>query len=636
MMTKEKIAEALEEIGTLLELKDENPFKIRAYQNAARSIDAFGASFSDLQNLETLEKIPGIGKAIAAKISELATTGGLKFLDELRAEFPSAILELFSIPGLGAKKIKALYEQLKISSIADLQAACESGRVAELPGFGETTQTKICNAIANRAKHAGSFQFGEIAAEAEQLRSDLAAHPDASQVSVAGSFRRRKEIVRDLDLIVASKSPDAITDFFCAHPFIDGLIARGPTKTSVRLKSGIQCDLRVVSSAEYPFALNYFTGSKEHNIVMRNRALHRGWTLNEYRLGPAPNAEGRGDSPESPGKSMRGRSRAKMPIKIPTIRDEAELYRALGLHFIPPELRENCGEFEAAENGKLPPLIEFGNLRGTFHCHTTASDGHNSLEEMVVAARELGLEYIGIADHSRSSVQAHGLDAARLSVQRAQIRELNKRLRNEEITSASSPHSSPSGRGQRHSGSKRKAGSDGNANIRVFSGIECDILRDGSLDFDDEILAQLDFVVVSVHSTFNLSESEMTKRVIRAISNPFVTMLAHPTGRLLLKREGYAIDIPAVLDAAAETGTWIELNAAPKRLDLDWRWWPLAKQKGVHCVINPDAHRTARLQDLWFGIGAARKGWLTKEDVMNCLPLTKIEAALTAKRRKPE
>src|SRR5205085_2702178 len=472
MMTKEKIADALEEISILLELKDENPFKIRAYQNAARSIEAFGASFSDLQNQETLEKIPGIGKAIAAKISELATTGALKFLDELRAEFPSAILELFSIPGLGAKKIKALYEQLKVSSIADLQAACESGRVAELPGFGETTQTKICNAIANRAKHAGSFQFGAIAAEAEQLRSDLAAHPDASQVSIAGSFRRRKEIVRDLDFIVASKSPDAITEFFCAHPLVESLIARGPTKTSMRLKSGIQCDLRAISNAEYPFALNYFTGSKEHNIVMRNRALHRGWTLNEYRLGPAPNIEkGRGDSPESPGgkraaKHNAGRWRS-IASTIPKINDETDLYRALGLDFIPPELRENCGEFEAGENGKLPRLIELENLRGTFHCHTSASDGHNSLEEMVAAAQELGLEYIGIADHSRSSVQAHGLDAARLNVQRAQIRKLQSTL----------------------------------TEIHVFSGIECDILRDGSLDFDDEILAQLDFVVASVHST---------------------------------------------------------------------------------------------------------------------------------------
>jgi DNA polymerase (family 10) len=600
-MTKEKIADALEEIATLLELKDENPFKIRAYQNAARSIEAFGASFSDLQNQETLEKIPGVGKAIAAKISELATTGGLKFLDELRAEFPSAILELFSIPGLGAKKIKALYEQLKISSIADLQTACESGQVAKLPGFGETTQTKICNAIANRTKHVGSFQFGEIAAEAEHLRSDLAAHPDASQVSVAGSFRRRKEIVRDLDFIVASKSPEAITEFFCAHPLVESLIARGPTKTSVRLKSGIQCDLRVISNVEYPFALNYFTGSKEHNIVMRNRALHRGWTLNEYRLGPAPTLE-KADSPESPAK-RRGKTNvegASVPgrAKILAINDETELYRALGLDFIPPELRENCGEFEAAENGKLPRLIELENLRGTFHCHTTASDGHNSLEEMVAAAQELGLEYIGIADHSRSSVQAHGLDAARLNVQRAQIRKLQSTL----------------------------------SDIHVFSGIECDVLRDGSLDFDDEILAQLDFVVASVHSTFNLSEVDMTKRVIRAISNPFVTMLAHPTGRLLLKREGYAIDIPAVIEAAAETSTWIELNAAPKRLDLDWRWWPLAKSKGVRCVINPDAHRVSRLQDLWFGIGAARKGWLTKEDVTNCLPLVKIQSALKAKR----
>jgi len=313
---------------------------------------------------------------------------------------------------------------------------------------------------------------------------------------------------------------------------------------------------------------------------------------------------GRGDSPDSPAEKISGKARGRLRSiapTIPKIDDEAELYRALGLDFIPPELRENCGEFEAAESGKLPRLIELENLRGTFHCHTTASDGHNSLEEMVTAAQELGLQYIGIADHSRSSVQAHGLDAARLKIQQAQIRKLQSTL----------------------------------PDIRVFSGIECDILRDGSLDFDDEILAQLDFIVASVHSTFNLSEAEMTKRVIRAISNPFVTMLAHPTGRLLLKRDGYAIDIPAVLEAAAETGTWIELNAAPKRLDLDWRWWPPAKEKGVRCVINPDAHRTARLQDLWFGIGAARKGWLTKEDVVNCLPLEKIEIELKKKRTSP-
>src|SRR2546421_2582342 len=491
-MTKSQIAEVLEEIATLLELKDENPFKIRAYANAARSLETFGANLSDLQDEDALEKIPGIGKAIAAKIKELAATGSLKYLEELRADFPAAILELFSIPGLGSKKIKALYEQLKVSSIADLKAACESGRVAELPGFGETTQTKICNAIANRAKHAGSFQFGEIAAEAEQLRSDLAAHKDALQVSVAGSFRRRKEVVRDLDFIVASKSPDAITKFLCAHPFVEGLIARGPTKTSVRLKSGIQCDLRVVTNAEYPFALNYFTGSKEHNIVMRNRALSRGWTLNEYRLGPAPIVEtktGRDDSPESPAGKKSGKARRaskSIAPTIPKINNEAELYRALGLDFVPPELRENCGEFEAAESGKLPRLIELENLRGTFHCHTVASDGHNTLEEMAAAAQELGLEYLGIAEHSKSSIQAHGIDALKLRSQILAIRKLNKKF-------------------------------DG---FRVFAGVECDILRDGKLDFDDEILGELDFAVASIHSVFNLSEAEMTKRIIRAMENP--------------------------------------------------------------------------------------------------------------------
>src|SRR5438874_290403 len=593
-MTKSQIAEVLEEIATLLELKDENPFKIRAYANAARSLETFGGNLSDLQDEEALAKIPGIGKAIAAKVKELAGTGKLKYLEELQSEFPPAILDLFSNSGLGAKKIKALYEQLHISSIEQLREACESGRVAQLPGFGETTQAEICTAIEQRAKHSCYFQFGQIAAETESLRTDLAAHPDALQVDVAGSYRRRREIVRDVDLVVATRKPAAITKFLVKHALVESIIAQGPTKTSVRLRSGIQCDLRVVSSAEYPFALNYFTGSKQRNIEMRSRALARGWTLNEYRLArlpPDPKAQ----------KDRAGRAVRRPTIKIPTVREEADLYRALGLDFVPPELRENCGEFEAAEKHSLPRLLEQDNLRGTFHCHTVASDGHNTLEEMAVAAQELGLEYLGIAEHSKSSIQAHGIDAAKLRAQIAAIRKLNKKF-------------------------------DG---FRLFAGLECDILRDGKLDFDDGILFELDFVVASVHSVFNLSEADMTKRVIRAIENPFITILAHPTGRLLLKREPYSIDIQAVLEAADETGTWIELNAAPKRLDLDWRWWPLAKQKGVKCVINPDAHRTERLQDLWFGIGAARKGWLTKEDVVNCLPLAKIEAELKTKRTSP-
>src|SRR5436189_1906577 len=493
-MTKEEIAGVLERIATLLELKGENPFKTRAYTNAARAIETFGANVSNFQDEEAVAKIPGIGKSIALKIKELAETGSLKYLQELSAEFPTGILELFSLPGLGAKKIKALHDQLGISSIEQLQKACEDGRVAELSGFGQTTQQKLCDSIAKRAAHAGSFQFGHIAPEAEALRSNLAAHDSVLQVDIAGSYRRRKEILHDLDLLVATKNPEAIMEFFVSRPLIESIIAQGPTKSSVRLRSGVQCDLRVVSAAEYPFALAYFTGNKEHNIDLRSRALHRGWTLNEYRLAPLP---------------VNQKAKKKRPIKIiPQVRDEAGLYRAVDLDFIPPELRENWGEFEAAEKHSLPKLIEKENLRGTFHCHTTASDGHNSIVEMAEAAQGLGMEYLGIADHSHSSIQAHGIDEPKLRFQIATIRELNKKLHG----------------------------------FRVFAGIECDILRDGSLDFPDDVLAQLDFVIVSVHSVFNLSETEMTQRVIRAIENPLVTMLAHPTGRLLLKREPYQID----------------------------------------------------------------------------------------------
>ena len=583
-MKKEQIVEVLETIATLLELQEENPFKIRAYTNAARSIETWGGNLRELAEENRLEEIPGVGKAIAGKISDLVLTGSSKFYDDLRAQFPPDILELFSLPGLGAKKIKALYEKLKISSIADLAKACAAGRVAKLPGFGETTQKKLAETIANRVRHAGRFSLGAVAPEAEKLQDDLRAHPDAARVSSAGSYRRRKEIVHDLDFIVATKAPEAITECFVRHPLVESVIARGATKTSVRLHSGMQADLRIVDSAEYPFALGYFTGSKEHNIVLRNRALQRGWTLNEYRLAPAETEK----------------KKKKPARKIPKVRDEAELYRALDLDFIPPELRENCGEIEAAAEGRLPRLLEPEDLRGTFHCHTSASDGRNSLEEMATAAQDLRLQYLGIADHSRSSVQAGGLDRARLRAQVAAIRALNKTF-------------------------------DG---FRLFAGVECDILRDGSLDFDDDTLGELDYVVASVHSAFQLPEAEMTERIIRAMSNPYVTMLGHPTGRLLLKREGYAVDIPAIIEAAAATGTWIEINAAPKRLDLDWRWWPRAKEKGVGCVINPDAHGVEKLQELWFGVGVARKGWLTRSDVINTLPLGKIERELARKRSR--
>lgn len=421
-------------------------------------------------------------------------------------------------------------------------------------------------ALAFREQNAGIFRQDEVAGLVEQVLGFLKGHGAVSRAEVAGSWRRGKETVHDLDFIVETKHAQEVMDDFVAQGFVEKVIAHGAKKSSVRATGGVQCDLRAVLGAEYPFALNYFTGSKEHNVAMRARALKRGWSLNEYRM--------EGCEAE--------------------IHDEAGIYAALGLQYVEPELREDRGELEAAEAGTLPRLIELPNLRGTFHNHTTASDGRNTLEEMAEAALELGLEYLGIADHSKSSVQANGLKEDRLLAQVARIRELN-------------------------------AGYEG---FQLFAGSEVDILKDGTLDFPDEVLAELDYVVASVHSVFTLPEAEMTRRIIRAVENPHVTMLGHLTGRLLLKRDGYAVDVPAVIEACAATGTIIELNASPWRLDMDWRWWRLAREKGVRCSINPDAHSTEGLQHLWNGVRAARKGWLTREAVVNCLPLAEVRKVL--------
>ena len=586
LITKDQIADILESIAQMLELKGENVFKIRAYTNAARALETFSGDLVVMAGENRLGEIPGVGKAIAEKITELVATGELAYFNALKAEFPPGVFEMFELQGLGPKKIKALWEKLEITTVADLEKGCKDGRVAGLPGFGKKTADNILAAIQSRAKHAGRFRLGEIAKDAERMLEGLRELPEVSQATIAGSYRRRKEIVGDLDFIVATNSPESVSDFFVKHDMVESVMAHGATKSSVRLKSGIQADLRVVKNPEYPFALNYFTGSKEHNIIMRQRALARGWTLNEYRLGPLENSKIKIQNSKS---------------EPPAIHEERDLYRALGLDYVEPELREDRGEFAAAEKHELPDLIEVENLRGTFHNHTVASDGRSTLAEMVVAAQELGLQYLGIADHSKSSFQAHGLDAERLLAQVAEIRALNKTF-------------------------------DGK--FKIFAGSEVDIHKDGSLDFPDEVLAQLDYCVVSVHNVFNLPEAEMTKRIIRAMENPHVTMLGHVTGRLLLSRDGYAVDHAAIIAAAARTGTIIELNANPRRLDMDWRWWPLARERGVKCAINPDAHHTSQLQYLWFGVGTARKGWLTRGDVVNTLPLGKIEAVLAAKRAR--
>jgi DNA polymerase (family X) len=580
-MTRDAAAEILNRIALLLELKGENPFKIRAYKSGAEVVESYAGDIMQLAADNKLAGIKGIGDALRDKLHEMATTGKLEFFEKLKAEFPEGLFELFEVQGLGPKKIAALYSQLQVGSLADLKRVCESGEAAKLSGFGDKTVVKILESIAFRAEHASEFRIDQVYALALEILDTLRAHPAVSRAEVCGSFRRGKETVHDLDFLVSTRQPEQVITDFVALPQVEKIIVQGGTKASVYAPNGVQCDLRAVSSAEFPFALNYFTGSKEHNVVIRQRALDQGLSLNEY--GFTPTTEG-----------------ASLPEAIQEIHDERDIYRALGLDYIEPELRENSGEIEAAAQGRLPTLIQLENLRGVFHNHTTASDGRGTLREMAEAARDLGLQYLGIADHSKSSFQANGLNEQRLRAQIAEIRAMNAEF-------------------------------DGH--FRIFAGSEVDILKDGSLDFDDDLLAELDYCVASVHNVFNLPEAEMTKRIIRAIENPHVTMLGHVTGRLLLQRPAYAVNIPAIIDAAAETGTIIELNASAWRLDMDWRWWRLAKEKGVKCSINPDAHSTQGLEAVLFGVRAARKGWLTRQDVINCLPLGEIEAALNKQAR---
>lgn len=581
-MTREAAADIFHRIALLLELKGENPFKIRAYKNGAEVVESYPGDIMQLAIDDELKGIKGLGDALQEKLHELATTGQLGFYDKLKAEFPDTLFELFEVQGLGPKKIKALHTELKVSSIADLKRACEDGSASQLSGFGQKTVDKLLESIAFREAHASEFRLDQVFPIAEQLREFLRDHPAVAQVEICGSYRRGKEIVRDLDFLVATRQPEAVIAAFASHPLVTGVIAQGSTKTSVHVTLGLQCDLRAVSTAEFPFALNYFTGSKEHNVAMRQLALDKGWSLNEYGFKPAD---------------------GKTAEPIPEIDSEQGIYRALGMDYIEPALRENNGELAAAAAGHLPDLVKLENLRGVFHNHTTASDGRATLREMAEAAIDLGFQYLGIADHSKSSFQANGLDAKRLRDQIAEIQELNAEFAAEDIP------------------------------FKIFTGSEVDILKDGSLDFDDDLLAQLDYVVASVHSVFNLPEEEMTARILRAIANPHVTMLGHLTGRLLAQRPAYAVNIPRIIDAAAANHTLIELNASAWRLDMDWRWWKLAKEKGVLTSINPDAHSTEGLKDVFFGIQSARKGWLTRRDVLNTLPLPEVEIALQTKRQ---
>lgn len=579
-MDKNEVAAVLDEIAMMLELQGENPFRAQAYAKAAHAISQLETNLEDVVATGALDSIPGIGETLREKITTLVTTGQLRFYDDLKKKTPPGLFELLRLPGVGPKKVKALYDQLGVESIDDLKAACDAGKVAKLKGFGAKTQKNLLEGIEFRSQAGQRVRIDQAQTVAEVIAAALRRVPGLGRLEVCGSLRRRKETVGDLDFLVTAKDPGAVMDAFVGLPQVQKVIGRGDTKASVVVQvitpTGrrivLNADLRVVAADQFPFALNYFTGSKEHNVRLRQLAIDRGLRLNEYALAGAD-----------------GGVRCA---------DEADLYRALGMDFVEPELRESTGEVDAAAAGTLPRLIETGDLRGVFHCHTDWSDGGATLAEMAAAARELGYQYLGIADHSQSLTVARGLTPERVRRQQREIDALN-------------------------------AGFKG---FRLFKGTECDILPDGALDFDDELLETFDYVVASVHSHFAMSQEEMTARVVRAVSHPRVTMLGHATGRLLLRRDGYKVDLDAVLKAAAAHGTLVEINADPHRLDLDWVHCKRAKALGVRLVINPDAHSTGGLANTRYGVDVARRGWLEKGDVFNTQTLAQVTRALARPR----
>ena len=580
-MDKDEVAAVLAEIGTLLELKGENPFKTRAYHNAARVLEGLTEPLEKIVAENRLGELKGFGEALQEKVTRLVTTGTLPYHDELKASLPPGLPALLEIQGLGPKKVKRLHDELGIDSVEKLEATCKADAIAALDGFGEKSQAKILEAIAFRRQFASRHRLIDALLCAEPILESLRGHPDVLRCSTAGSLRRWKEVIGDIDFLVSSKQPASVIGFFVDQPGVRTVLAQGDTKASVLLEGGIQADLRVVADEEYPFALAYFTGSKEHNIVMRQRAIARGLRLNEYGL-------------------FRGSEETRDPALRVACREERDIFEQLGLRYVPPELREDHGEFAAAESDVLPRLVEWTDLRGSLHNHSNWSDGRDSLEAIAAHAHELGLDYWAITDHSRASFQANGLDARRLE---------------EQIEAVGKVNASYAAEG---------------SGFRLLTGTEVDILKEG-LDFEDALLARLDVVVASLHVPSS-DAAENTRRLIRAAENPQVHMLGHLSGRLLLEREAYRLDIPAVLKACAETGTWIELNASPYRFDLDWRLWRQAKDLGVKCVINCDAHRLDHFGFLRLGAGIARKGWLTRGDVINTLPLPELMTALSRKR----
>jgi len=585
-MDKNQIANLLDQIATLLELKEgSSPFEVRAYQNAARAINALDGDIEQLAREGKLKGVPGLGPTIIKRVEEAIETGHIAFYDELASTTPPIKLEMLRIQGVGPKKINAIYNQLHVESIADLIKAIEENKVAALPSFGKKTQDNILQGIAFLEQHAGRFLYPVAEEEAARIQTVLAAIPEIVRMQVGGSLRRRRETIGDIDMVVSvgdsagDEIKRKIMEVFTSQPSVKAITGKGETKSSVVLRSGINMDLRVVDDSQFPYTLHHFTGSKEHHIPLRRRALSMGMTINDYGLF-------RGKEPH---------------LELIPCKDEADIYAALGMDYIEPEMREDMGEIEAAINHTLPVLVQDSDLRGVLHAHSTWSDGQNTLREMAEACIARGFSYLGITDHSKTAAYAGGLNEEALHRQHEEIDRLNAEY----------------------------AG-----HIRILKGTECDILRDGSLDFADEVLATLDFVVASIHSQFNLPPQEQTQRMLRAISNPYVDIIGHPTGRVLLERDGYTLDLEAVIDAAAAHGVCIEINADPSRLDLDWRYLHRARDKGIKIPIDPDAHTIAGLDKMRFGIGIARKGWLRASDVLNTMTTSELLDFFRERRKR--
>ncbi len=558
-MKNKEIAEIFSKIAALLEIKGDNPYRIRAYQRAAQNIEALTTEVKDIEAKGMLERIPGIGKDLAQKIKEILKTGTLPLYEELKREVPTELLKFLEIPGMGPKKAKVIYETLGIKTLEELEKACLEHKLSRLPGFGPKTEQNIIKGIKLLKQKVGRLPIGLVLPWAEELVELLKTKSPIERIDLAGSIRRRRETVKDIDILVTSKNPVKVMEVFTNLPLVEEVIVKGETKTSIRLKQGINTDLRVVDPACYGAALAYFTGSKAHNIRIRELGVQQGLKINEYGIF-------RGD------KRIGGE-------------EEEEVFSAVGLPWIPPELREDRGEIEAAQGGRLPVLVGYDEMLGDSHVHSKFSDGSASIEEIAAYAERLGLKWVGICDHSQGLKVASGLTVEEVMEKKKAISSFNRRSKG----------------------------------IKLLCGTEVDILNDGRLDYPDEVLKEFDLVIAAIHSGFKQDEITLTKRMISAMRNPFVHVIAHPTGRLLGEREPYALDIDKIIKVAKETRTALEINAYFKRLDLNDINTRAAKESGVKLMIGTDAHILDQMNYLYLGVAVARRGWCEKEDILNTL-----------------